>query len=294
MRHTQLLALAGLLAMTASASGRGYFDGHVHVNEPGSMLALMERHQIPRAVVFWGGNTDNREIVEAARRHPDKLVPFLSVSPERLQPYGQWWRDGDAALLAYAERELRTGAYRGHGELSIVHFPSRGFPEAEYSPAHPLMTGLMGLALKYRLPVMIHCEMTYAREFAALLARYPAVPVIWAHGGYAPLYWVERMLARHPNLTIDLSMRLVADHPRSPDYWILKSPGQLWPRWLELIKANPTRFVSGSDSSQRDPEVDAARIASMEILLPRLTPAARQRRRSASEALLLGSWPPVP
>lgn len=249
-------------------------DGHVHLNSLPPVLEQMRRHHVERSVVFWGHATDNAQVLEAARAHPE-LVPFLSVSPEREEPYGRWWRTGDRALLAYVERELGRGVWRGIGELSIVHFPSRGFPETEISPLHPLMDGLMRLAARYRVPVLVHCEMTYARELDLLLTRHPATQVIWAHGGYAPLYWVERMLDAHENLSVDLSMRTVEDHPRSPDYWICRSPGQLWPQWLELIEASSGRFLVGSDAAQRDARADEARISACKQLLGQLSPEAR-------------------
>jgi predicted TIM-barrel fold metal-dependent hydrolase len=45
------------------------------------------------------------------------------------------------------------------------------------------------------------------RELSALLERFPDVAVIWAHGGYTPLFVARRMLERHPNLTYELSAR---------------------------------------------------------------------------------------
>lgn len=269
--------MLGLALSAKAAPTEALFDSHVHLNDPAAQLELMARLGVRRAIVFWGHASDNDSILAAARRNPNRFVPFLSVSPERRATYGTWWRDSDPRLLAYVESELQRGGYRGIGELSIVHFPSRGFPETEVSPLHPLMDGLLGLAERFGLPVMLHCETTYARELSQLLALHPAVHVIWAHGGYASLYWTHRMLKTHPNLTIELSMRMVHDHPRSPDFWILESPGKVWPQWLELIEQNPSRFIVGSDATQRNPRVDAARVESVQDLLRQLSPSVRSR-----------------
>lgn len=287
--------LACLAALILPSLACGFADAHVHLNDLDAVLAMMRAHGIERAVVFWGHRSDNAEVRLAAAVRPGLLVPFLSVSPEREEPYGRWWRTGDRQLLAYVERELAGGASRGLGELSIVHFPSQGFPETEHSPLHPLMVGLMETAEKRDLPVMLHCEMTYARALDQLMARFPGVRVVWAHGGYAPLYWTERMLERHARLTVDLSMRAVEDHPRSPDYWILKDAQHVWPRWLELIEANPDRFVVGTDAAQRSSAADAARAASIARLLDQLTPATRERvARLNLEALLAPSAAAAP
>lgn len=284
------LLRAGLVMLTCVqlVAARGFDDAHVHLNRLEPLLSGMASAGIGRAVVFWGHRTDNQDVLDAAARHPCSLIPFLSVSPERTDPYGTWWRDNDPRLLAYLTRELSRGVYRGIGELSIVHFPSRGFPETAYSPLHPLMTGIMGLARRFRLPVMLHCEMTHARELDQLLARHPDVTVIWAHGGYAPLYWTERMLAAHARLVIELSMRMLHGHPRSPDYWILEGERRVWPQWLDLIEKHPDRFIVGSDATQRDAEVDAERVASVEVLLAQLSPATRAKVATQNLATLVG------
>ena len=84
------------------------------------------------------------------------------------------------------------------------------------------MSGILALARRYRVPVLLHIEWTRMRELSALLEQFPDVAVIWAHGGYTPLFIARRMLERHPNLTYELSARTWAEHPRSPDYTILR------------------------------------------------------------------------
>ena len=66
-----------------------------------------------------------------------------------------------------------------------------------------------------------------------MLQRFPDVPVIWAHGGYTPLFLARRMLQRHPNLHYELSARTWPRHPRSPDYTILRDGVAVWPEWLD-------------------------------------------------------------
>ena len=101
--------------------------------------------------------------------------------------------------------------------------------------------------------------------------------MIWAHGGYTPLFIAKRMLERHPNLTYELSARTWAEHPRSPDYTILRDGRSVWPEWLALIEAQPERFVVGTDASQRSAESDAMKFASVQSFLRQLSPATRER-----------------
>lgn len=267
--------LAALLLLLVTP----WIDAHAHLNDLPRQLRLMETEGIEAAVVFLGGNSDNDTVLKAAREHPGRLIPFVSVSPEK-RPYAGWWKAGNlGAVVGELERRLAGGGFRGVGELCIVHFPSANFPETEYSPLHPITVAIFELlARKYpTLPVNVHCELTYSKELSQLLERFPGVKVIWAHGGYAPLFLTERMLARHPNLTIELSMRMLEGHPRSPDYWILRDPKTVWPGWLQLIERNPDRFVVGTDASNRSEEQDARKARSVALLLGGLTPATRAK-----------------
>jgi hypothetical protein len=81
------------------------------------------------------------------------------------------------------------------------------------------------------------------RELERLLSDFPDVVVIWAHGGYAPVFLAERLLERHPNLLYELSARTWPEHPRSADYTILRDGALVWPQWLGLFERMPERFV---------------------------------------------------
>ena len=48
------------------------------------------------------------------------------------------------------------------------------------------------LAERHGVPVLVHCEVTRLRELEALLAEFPRVTVVWAHGGYTPLVLARR------------------------------------------------------------------------------------------------------
>lgn len=253
-----------------------FIDAHVHLNDEAMQIALMERFGVKRAVVFWGRNSDNETIAAAAQRNPDRFIPFASVSPER-RAFRKSWDGQDPALLTTLDQLLSTGRFKGIGEISAAHFPSPGFPEADYDPAGPIMRGILDLARKHALPVMVHVEITRMRELSLLLEAYPDVPVIWAHGGYTPLFLARRMLERHPNLHYELSARTWPWHPRAPDYTILRDGKSVWPEWLELIETRPERFLIGTDASQRSLDSDAMKFASVQSFLLQLSPATREQ-----------------
>ena len=259
-------------SVVAPADAIPFTDAHVHLNDVAAQLALMGESGVGRAIVFWGRASSNASILEAARAHPDRFIPFVSVSPERAL-YRELWTRSDTALLGELDRELRTGRYAGIGEISVVHFPGEGFPEASFDPGGPTMRGIMALAARYRVPVMIHCEITGFDAFSKLVGDFPAVTVIWAHGGYTPLFLAARMLETHPNLIYELSARTWAEHPRSPDYTILRNGTDVWPRWLELIERYPQRFVIGTDAAQRGN--DRGKVDRVRLHLAQLAPPTR-------------------
>lgn len=271
-----LVSIAGTLNAQQLASETTFADAHVHLNDPDMQLRLMREAGNELAVVFWGRNSDNERLARWAAEHPGRFVPFASISPER-RKYRPFWDDSDVTLLTELEHLLQRGVYRGIGEISVAHFPARGFPEADYSPLHPLMRGIMDLARRFAVPVNIHCEITRIREFEQLLERYSDVTVIWAHGGYTPYFLAKRMLAEHPNLYYELSARTWQAHPRSPDYTILKDGENVWPRWLRLIEDNPRRFLVGTDASHHDLGRERRKLKSVQNLLQQLSPATRRR-----------------
>lgn len=276
-----LFCLTVCVLVAAGATARGeetdlsFVDAHVHLNRAGAFLDLMDAYEIPRAVVFWGRASDNETLVADTQANPTRFIPFASVSPER-RGYRPFWEKDDPSLLAELDELLAAGIVRGIGEISVAHFPSRGFPEADFDPLGNVMTGIMALARKHRVPVSVHCELTRLREFSELLERFPDVAVIWAHGGYTPYFLAKRMIARHPNLIYELSARTWSRHPRSPDYTILRDGETVWPRWITLVEENPTRFVVGSDASQRSEEFDRRRIESVRRFLWQLSPETRR------------------
>ena len=280
MRSSWIVSLALALSLAAGAQTPPppipFVDAHAHLNDEAMQLEFMDRYGASHAVVFWGGRSDNDSVAQAAGRHPQRLIAFASISPERTL-YRPAWDGNDKALLETLDRLLATGRYKGIGEISAVHFPAAGFGEADFSPVGPMMTGIMALARKYRVPVMVHVESTRMAELSALLQQFPDVPVIWAHGGYTPLFLARRMLQRHPNLHYELSARTWPRHPRSPDYTILRDGSQVWPEWLELIEAQPHRFMVGTDASHRSRESETMKFESVQNFLRQLSPAARQR-----------------
>jgi predicted TIM-barrel fold metal-dependent hydrolase len=257
-----------------SAPGRGFIDAHVHLNDPDAWIRLMDSAGIDHALIFRGRSLDNAGLLEAARRWPGRLIPFLSVSPEHREFRDAWSAD-DTGIVTVVDSLLRAGGFRGIGEISVSHFPGAGFPEADFNPSGRVMRGILEVARRHAVPVTLHVEVTRLRELEAVLVDFREVTVIWAHGGYTPLVLAERLLEAHPNLIYELSARTWTQHPRSPDYTILGNGRDVWPQWLALVQRLPERFVVGTDASLQSVESDRRKIASVVSFLSQLSPEAR-------------------
>lgn len=248
----------------------------------------MDAAGVGRSIVFRGRSVDHAGLVAAAKQWPTRLIPFVSISPEHREYRGRW-AEGDATVVQIADSLLATGDFYGIGEISVSHFPGAGFPEADFDPSGDVMRGILEVARRRDVPVSVHCEVTRLREFEALLEAYPDVDVIWAHGGYTPLFLAHRLLERHPNLTYELSARTWRNHPRSPEYTILADGRAVWPGWLELVEAMPERFLVGTDAALRSTASDRLKIDSVLNFLSELSIETRQLVARDNLARLVGS-----
>jgi len=230
---------------------------------------------ITRAVALAGRDADNASLLEAGCRWPSRVLPLLSVSPEHRE-FRQAWEADAEDLAPLVDSLLAQGGYYGIGEISVSHFPAIGFPEADFNPNGRTMRSLLQVAGKHRVPILIHSEITRLREFEALLREYRDVTVIWAHGGYTPLFLARRLLREHPNLVYELSARTWARHPRSPDYTIFRNETVVWPEWLALIESMPSRFLVGTDASGRSETRSIANARRVRLLLDQLTDTTRR------------------
>lgn len=264
-----------------------FSDAHVHLNDAAGWIRTMDEIGITRSIALAGRDADNSALREAGRRWPERILPFLSVSPEHREFRAAWEADDDR-LVPLVDSLLSSGDYYGIGEISVSHFPAAGFPEADFDPNGHVMRSLLQLARKHRVPVLIHSEITRLREFEGLLRDHRDVTVIWAHGGYTPLFLARRLLERHPNLIYELSARTWTRHPRSPEYTIFRDESSVWPAWLDLIEGMPTRFLIGTDASGRSETGDIAKALTVRLFLGQLSTQTRRQVAQKNLDRILG------
>lgn len=233
------------------------FDAHLHYSAPDAarltpaqVIELLERNRIERAVVT---GTPPQQVLALHAHAPARIVPILGVyrSPGDKE---RWARD--PGLPAWVEAQLRSGPWRGVGELHL-------FADERSSP---VFLGIVDLAAERGLPLMMHCD---PAVIDALFARAPQAKVVWAHAGaypYPPL--LRDYLERYPNLYVDLSMR---------DERVALA-GRLDPEWELLLIEYAERFMIGVDtfSTGRWESFDAA-ASGIRAWLDQLPPETARR-----------------
>jgi hypothetical protein len=221
-----LLWLVMLIPIPGLAQDLPLFDTHIHYSQsdwsaygPEAALAALDRAGVQWAMV---SSTPDEGTVRLYEKAPTRIVPVLR--PYRTRgDMGTW--TGDASVLTYVEGRLQRGIYRGIGEFHL----------APGEATSAVVRGFVQLAIRHRLFLHAHSDDVAVEE---LLRLDPKVQVLWAHAGMsAGPDIVGRLLARYPNLTVELALR----DDVAPG-------GKLDPAWRSLFLQYPDRFMVGSDT----------------------------------------------
>jgi hypothetical protein len=202
------------------------FDAHIHYNRdawtaypPDEALAILDQAGVYRALV---SSTPDDGTLALHERAPDRIVPILR--PYRT-PADQLTWTRDPTVLSYVEERLERGIYRGIGEFHLV--------PGQATAAVP--SGFAGLVAARGLFLHAHTSDVGVEE---LLNLRPDIEVLWAHAGMtSPPSTVGSLLARHPNLWVELAIR-----------YDVAPGGVLDPQWAALFRRYPDRFMIGTDT----------------------------------------------
>jgi predicted TIM-barrel fold metal-dependent hydrolase len=243
-------------------------DAHSHVPNAAAIdayVAAMQRHKVVKVLLLGVGGVQKDDpawLAAAARKHPDRVVIGQPV-PDPLAP-------GAAARL---DAELAKSGARAVGEVHIRQVSRK----IDRSPADPAFVKVLEVAARHRAPVVIHAELDdrATATLGSALAAVPAATIVLAHAGSATPAVLEPLLARHPNLAIDLSGMHFQRRPA-----LATEKGPLDPRWKALIEKHPERFVMGIDvwaARLFEPAMLDRLMAWTRRILGELTPATAER-----------------
>jgi predicted TIM-barrel fold metal-dependent hydrolase len=202
------------------------FDAHIHYSRqaweevtPRRVFEILDEAGVSKALV---SSTPDSGTLTLFETRPDRVVPFLRLYRTSGDP---GLRHGERDLIAYLEKEIDRGIYRGIGEVHL---------DAGDAGA-PVVERVAAIAARDGLLVQVHTDEKGMEE---LVSRYPDVRFIWAHAGLStPASGVGRLLGLTPNLWTELSLR--SD---------VAPGGVLDPEWRGLFVGFPDRFLVGTDT----------------------------------------------
>lgn len=242
-----------------------YIDAHSHVLAQMSIedeVALFRKAGLADFAIMHPSG----EKLDAFRKAaPGYAIPWISLA--RL-PQMEGLRLSDSAARVMADLAAE-GRVCGFGEIPTRIVP-REVPTDEGSLVTPDRLAIYAAAQHLRLPVSLHIDIATPAVEAAIsriATDYPQAKIILAHSGWsASPAVIDRLLAAHPNLYADLSVRLdpAAGLPQSPQptnslpagatnvITILGNDGLIRPEWREVVRHHSGRFLFAMDITDEE------------------------------------------
>src|SRR5262252_7346070 len=190
-------------------------DMHVHFDEKSptfvsDLLRLCGSLNLTACVLT--PFSSRKTVAEAARQHPNEIVPFGYV-------------DLDAPDAVQQVEEFHALGYRGLGELEFVKKP---FNDPSYFPVYELAnrygwivlfhTGIV-LRAKFEEPEDVASGRMRPIHLEEIARRFPKITVLGAHCGNPEYEWAAEIARWNPNVFFDLSgSSLTKMHARLTDF----------------------------------------------------------------------------
>jgi hypothetical protein len=245
-RHGLWLGAVFLSAVQLSAADR-IVDVHVHFDakNPNFIADLVKLSEWLNLTACVLTPYEHRQVVvEAARKHPERIIPFGFV-------------DLDSPDAARQVDDFHALGYRGLGELEFVKKP---YIDPAYAPVYEranrygwvvlFHTGIV-LREKFDEPEEVASYRMRAFHLEEIARRYPKITVLGAHCGNPEYEWAAEVARWNPNLFFDLSgSTLVKFRGRLSDFrrifwWSNTDEGTDTP---EGNKSAFVKLVFGSDT----------------------------------------------
>ncbi len=200
---------------------------------PEKVLELEKKAKVDRAVIFPVHyppelyDLANKEVAEATKKYPDKLIPFAKVAASH------------PGAVNYLREAIERLGMKGLKLHSHEGYPTRG---------------IMNLLLEYDLPLLIHTsDRRGPLELVPLIKAYPDVKIIIAHLGSPNNYYHQLqaiyLAERYDNIYLDTSVG-------SDIHENLK---------LAVERVGPERIVFGSDAPVYHPLIERKKVELLEL-----------------------------
>jgi predicted TIM-barrel fold metal-dependent hydrolase len=218
-------------------------------------ISLMDLAGISHMVLMARGRNDalTTEIYE---RDPQRFLPFVSSM------YPAWHRQ-DERVLAYAERQLATGIFKGVGEVMLRYYgiPSKNEPVINVPADSPFMRKLADIVEHHHAVMVVHMEpeLEAIRSLERLLDYNQKLKLVWAHCGTVARVGLKSighadigaLMDRHPSLYTDIAG--VQPSVVAPSGGLRRPPitdvnGTLLPKFRQLLARHSDRVLFGLDT----------------------------------------------
>jgi uncharacterized protein len=188
-------------ASAAASTGAGRIvDIHLHYKrEPGfidDFLRTTEHLNVTGCILT--PFEDRKEVAEAAKKHPTRIIPMGSVLL-------------DAPDVTQQIEELHDLGYRGLGELE---FPKKTYVDPSYTKVYELANRYKWVVL-FHTGIVLRAKFTEPEDVASyrmnsqyieeIARRFPQITVIGAHCGNPDYQWSAEIARWNPNVFFDLS-----------------------------------------------------------------------------------------
>ena len=235
------LAAYGCTAPPAEPDGQlqppPFADIHLHYNydheeyiSPQAVVDILKERNVVLGVV---SSVPSAHALKLAEAGEGWILPLFT-------PYYQagnrhnWFFDEQ--VVTQARAALASGKYAGIGEMHLA--PGLG-PRRD----NPVVQGLIELADRYDVPVLIHTDASDHRYLLPICRSHSQVRFLWAHaGGILGPDELRPLLEACPNVWLEFSAR---------DPWhyagFAGKDGSLGPDWRRLIIDYQDRIMTGTD-----------------------------------------------
>jgi predicted TIM-barrel fold metal-dependent hydrolase len=244
---------------TSSRRVRPMVDVHGHTISgltADRVISLMDKVGISYMVLMAMGLKNDPLTTEIYKQYPQRILPFVSSM------YPAWYRQ-DEQVLSHTEKQLRTGIYKGVGEVMLRYYgvPSKNEYEVNVPADSPFIKRLSDIVVNYNAVMLVHMEpeAEAIRSLENLLNYNRKLRLIWAHCGTIGFlklktighYDIGILMDRYPNLYTDMSG--VQPMSVAPSGGLRRPPitderGRLFPRFKELLKRHSDRVLFGVDT----------------------------------------------
>ena len=223
------------------------------------VISLMDKAGISHMVLMAWPRNDSLTF-EIYKQYPERILPFVSSM-------GRAWNRQDERVLSYTEKQLRSGIFRGVGEVMLRYYgkPLENESETNIPADSPFIKKLSDIVENYNAVMLVHMEpeAEAVSSLENLLNYNKKLRLIWAHLGQLSRVGqktpghsdIATLMDRHPNLYTDMSNgqpKSVAPSVKYRRFPITDDSGKLFPKIKELLKKHSDRVLFGLDTPYID------------------------------------------